>query len=271
MTSPAATNDALDLRYGDAPRVATDNPVLRQLVTHRSHRRFQDRAVDDSLVELVCAAALSVPSKSDLQQADIVIVRDRAIRDQLDDYMSEMAWLPAAPTLLVVCGNNRRQRQLHEWHEQEFANDHLDAFFNAATDAALLLGWLIVAAESEGLGTCPLSMIRNRADDVDALLGLPDHVFPYAGLVLGWPAHEGDITPRLPLSATIHVDRFDDRDIRGHIEAYDQRRSEIEVARTPGREGRTPRPWSYAKARQYARAQREGFGSYVRRIGFDLT
>ena len=45
-----------------------------------SHRRFLPRAVEPELLRLLCACALSAPSKSDLQQADIVIVRDPASR-----------------------------------------------------------------------------------------------------------------------------------------------------------------------------------------------
>ena len=49
------------------------------------------------------------------------------------------AWLKDVPVLLVFCGNNRRQRQVHEWTGIPFANDHLDAFFNAAVDAGIAL------------------------------------------------------------------------------------------------------------------------------------
>ena len=69
----------------------------------------------------------------------------------------------------------------------------------------------------------------------------------------------------------MHVDRFDDRDIRPVVEAYDQRRGEIEGARAEAADARAPRPWSYAKARQYSRVQRDDFGTYIRKIGFDLS
>ncbi|NJM34133.1 MAG: NADPH-dependent oxidoreductase, partial [Rhodomicrobium sp.] len=62
-----------------------------------------------------------------------------------------------------------------------FANDHLDAFFNAACDAAIALTAFILAAEARGLGCTPISAIRNHAEAVSELLGLPDHVFPFVG------------------------------------------------------------------------------------------
>ena len=263
-------NASLRTRFGDAPEAAAGNDALARMARHRSHRAFQDKPVDAALIRLVCAVALSAPSKSDLQQRDIVIVEDKALRQKLDALMQDMEWLPKAPALLVVCGNNRRQRQVHEWRGRPFANDHLDPFFNAATDAAIMLGWLVLAAEAAGLGCCPLSVIRNRAQEASDLLGLPDHVFPYAGLALGWPKGEGYISPRLPLAATLHTDRFDDRRLGDLVATYDKRR-QYRTQRHEAEYGRAdPYGWSEDKARQYSKPERADFGAFVRRKGFKL-
>ena len=76
---------------------------------------------------------------------------------------------PAAAVLLVFCGNIHRQRRLHDWRGRPFANDYLNAFFNAAVDAAIALCAFVTAAEVLGLGCCPLSAIRNQADAVSEL------------------------------------------------------------------------------------------------------
>ncbi len=268
---------ALDRRFGDAPEVPNDlrgeEPLL-QMAAHRTHRAFADKPVAPGLLRFLAAVALSAPSKSDLQQRDIVLVEDPATRKKLDALIPGMDWLPAAPALMVICGNNRRQRQFHQWRNQPYPNDHLDPFFNAATDAAIVLGWLINAAEAAGLGCCPLSVIRNNAQQVSELLGLPDHVFPYVGLALGWPAREGWICPRLPIATTLHVDRFNDGKVREQVEAYDQRRASLQP---PMKQRNTARfgeaafyGWSEDKFRQYAEPERADFGAYVRRRGFDL-
>ena len=44
----------------------------------------------------------------------------------------------------------------------------------------IALAAFIVAAESIGLGCCPLSAIRNHSDALSDLLGVPDHVFAIA-------------------------------------------------------------------------------------------
>lgn len=268
---------ALDTRFGDAEaieQVPLGLETLTRMAEHRTHRSYAERPVDPALLRLICAVALSAPSKSDLQQRDIVLVEDKAVRARLDALVPGMDWLPKAPALLVVCGNNRRQRQFHQWRGEPFPNDHLDPFFNAATDAAIVLGWLINAAEAAGLGCCPLSVIRNNAQAVSDLLGLPDHVFPYAGLALGWPAREGWISPRLALKTTLHTDRFEDGDVKAEVDAYDRRRASMQP---PMKQRATQRfgeaafyGWSEDKFRQYSEPERADFGAYVRKRGFDL-
>ncbi|MEO1223371.1 MAG: nitroreductase family protein [Pseudomonadota bacterium] len=269
--------EILALRYGDQH---ADDPLLvssthiERMAARGSVRRFADRPVDMGLIQGLCAVALAAPTKSDLQQRDIVIIQDPAVRGQLDDLVSGQQWVVGAPAFLVFCGNNRRQRQLHDWRERPFVNDHLDAFVNAVGDAAIALATFVTAAEAVGLGTCPVSAVRNRAEEVSALLRLPDHVFPFAGLALGWPAEEAAISLRLPLSATVHVDRFDERDVEQQVQAYDSRRAAAQPYASQRREdafgASDPYTWSEDKARQYSLPERADFGAFVRRKGFRL-
>ena len=210
--NPSETlRQSLETRFAETVEVDEDLSGLDTLcgmAGRASHRSFLDREVAPSLIRMLCAVALSAPVKSDLQQRDIVIVEDRELRDRIDSLVGGQAWVAGAPAFLIICGNNRRQRQLHAWRGHPFVNDHLDAFFNAAVDAAISLSALVTAAEAVGLGCCPVSAIRNRAGEVSDLLGLPDHVFPVTGLALGWPADDAEISMRLPLDVTVHTDRF---------------------------------------------------------------
>jgi nitroreductase/FMN reductase [NAD(P)H] len=264
-------------RYGVAPAAPDSSAgggTLAYLAGRRSCRDYLDRAVDPALVETLAAAAFCAPTKSDLQQRDLVIVRDPGLRAEIDALFPNDPWIAAAPVFLVFCGNNRRQRQLHEWRGRAFVNDHLDAFFNAAVDAAILLAAFVIAAERAGLGCCPISAVRNHAARVSELLGLPDHVFPVAGLTLGWPAEAGEIGLRLPLEVTLHEDRFDEAGLQEAVAAYDTRRAEAQPyakQRGAGDYGTAdPYTWSEDKARQYNRPERADFGAFIRAKGFRL-
>ena len=273
----ARLGKAIRERFGEemaVPGVVPHADELIRILEHRSQRRYADTPVDEALLRLLFACALSAPSKSDLQQADIIYVADPVRRQRIADLIPEMPWVREAPVFLVFCGDGRRLAQISAMRAKTFANDHLDAFFNAAVDAAIVMTTFIRAATAVGLGCCPISVIRDHAEAVSALLELPQRVFPMAGLCVGYPAQTSQISPRLPLSVTIHVDRYDDTDLEQTIDNYDRRRHALQPylrQRDLERHGSTAfYGWSEDKARQYARPQRVDFGRYVRAQGFKL-
>jgi nitroreductase/FMN reductase [NAD(P)H] len=277
LTGRKSLQDRFAHRFGDTPAAhdpSSGDDMLAYLAARRSHRKYLARPVDPALIETLSAAALCAPTKSDLQQRDIVILQDPLLRSEINGLFPTAPWIAAAPAFLVFCANNRRQRQLHQWRGRPFANDHLDAFFNAAVDAAIVLATFVIAAERLGLGCCPISALRNHGPRVSDLLGLPDHVFPVAGLTLGWPAGEGEVSLRLPLRTTVHTDRFDETGLRQAVEAYDGRRAELQpmtAQRHTGDYGTmTPYTWSEDKARQYSKPERTDFGAFIRSKGFRL-
>ncbi len=267
----------LKARFGTAPALAEAPKgvdVLAEMANRRVVRRYSDRPLDPALLETLCAVALSAPSKSDLQQSDIVIVTDPAQRDRLQALIPENPWARAGQALLVFCGNNRRHRLLFEWRGRPYLNDHLDQFFNASVDAGIVLATFIAAADRVGLGTCPISQIRNHAREVSEILGLPSHVFPVAGMGVGWPSFEGVLSPRLDLDVSIHRDRYDETGLREKIAAYDRRRNETQPYKTQRYTDRfgdaSDYGWSEDKARQYSVPERADFGAFVREKGFKL-
>ncbi len=267
----------LKARFGSAPALSEaprSVDVLADMADRRVMRRYLDKPVDPALLETLCAVALSAPSKSDLQQADIVIVSDNGQREKFEALLPDNPWVKAAPVFLVFCGNNRRHRLLFEWRGRPFVNDYLDPFFNAAVDTGIVLATFVAAADRAGLGSCPISAIRNHAAQVSDILGLPQHVFPVAALGVGWPSFEGVMSPRLGLDVTIHRDRYDERALKDKIAAYDARREAVQPYKTQRYADKfgqsVPYGWSEDKARQYSVPERADFGAFVRRKGFKL-
>ena len=126
-------------RFGADPSVsahavdATGRAGLARLLDRRSCRDYAEREVPEGLVRLLLAAGLSAPTKSDLQQAYVVWVRDHALRGEILDGIGGADWIARAPVFLVVCGNGARFASLFEG--EAFPNDHFDALFNATVDA----------------------------------------------------------------------------------------------------------------------------------------
>ena len=278
MTGLNPIRDPIRARFGATPDASAEGvdtagrAGLARLLNRRSCRDYAVREVPDGLVRLLLAAGLSAPTKSDLQQADVVWVRDEALRAEVLEGIGGAEWINRAPVFLVVCANSARFASLFEG--EAFANDHFDALFNATVDAAVVLEGLVAAAALAGLGTCPISQIRNRVERVSGLLDLPDRVFPVAGLCMGYPAKDAPISPRLDLGITVHTDRYD-RDAFARLgPAYDARR----IADAPYARQREPERfgvaelygWREDKRRQYAVPQRADFGAYLRGRGFSF-
>ncbi len=133
----------------------------------------------------------------------------------------------------------------------------------------------ILAAETLGLGTCPISVLRNHIEAVGEILELPDKVFPVAGLCLGYPAQQGFISMRLSPETVVHRDRYDDSGLVETVAAYDRRRdarhSLKDRQRDPARFGTADfYGWSEDKARQAMAPEGKGFAAYLRAHGFTL-
>jgi nitroreductase/FMN reductase [NAD(P)H] len=273
--SAQSIRDSLNHRFGEAIEVDEDLAGLDELARiagRRVQRRYTERPVDPALLRLLCACALSAPSKSDLQQADIVIATDEH-KHAIADLIPDQPFIRTAPAFLVFLANGRRLAEIARMRGKPFPNDHLDQFFNAAVDAGIVLATFLRAADAVGLGTCPISVIRDHSAKVSDMLGLPQRVIPVAGMCVGWPSEAGHISPRLALSSTLHEGRYDEGDLAARIDAYDRRRAAIHPyrPRDSARWGEaTFYGWSEDKARQYGLPQRADFGAFVRKKGFKL-
>ena len=273
-------NEQIHQRFGlplETGGTVTPNKTLSDILDHRSCRTFKPDPIPEELIQTLFAAAFSAPSKSDLQQACVIRVDDRARQQRIAELSPHTTWVSDAPLFMVWCGDSRRIRKLSEWRGHPFSNDHLDAFMNAAVDAGIAMQTFIIAAESVGLGCCPVSQIRDHIDPLSAELGLPEWVFPLAGLCVGWPDKQAPVSLRLPLHTTMHLDRYDDSELLEQVADYDRRREEIE--RTSPEQQRMVETfgissdygWSENRTRQYAVPARSDFGRYIRAQGFDLS
>ncbi len=271
----------LEQRFGNGWDAAVspateDNDTIKLLLQHRTQRAYEARPVADDVLNAVLAGALSAPSKSDLQQASIIMVKDQDRREQLATLIPSMPWIADAPVFMVFLADGYRIRLICEQRGKPFANDNLDNFLSAVSDASLVLGNCITAAEALGLGCCPISVLRNHIEQVSEILELPARVVPLAGLCIGYPAREGFVSMRLPPSVTVHQDRYDTRDTLAGIDAYDASRDER--FSTPAERQKYQDDygiakfygWSEDKARQMSKPERTTVGQFARARGFSL-
>ena len=265
-------------RYGLEPNDQAEylNDTITVLLGRRVCRAFEDRELDPKLLDLLLACAQSAPTKSNLQQYSIIVVKDKAKQNAITDLIPSMPWIADAPVFLAFLGDVRRNRRLADLRGHDYANNNVDTFMNAAVDAALAMQMLIIAAESMGLGCCPISYVRNRIEDYAAILELPDGVFPIAGLPIGWPARDGYVSMRLPQDVIIHQERYDDSSLDMAINSYDDRNHQrfplpAEKQRHTDKYGVMEKcTWSENVSRQLSVPERDGFAAWLKSRGINL-
>jgi FMN reductase [NAD(P)H] len=251
-----------------------DIPFIQQTLSRKTVRRYSKRIPSPHLLDLLVATALSASAKSDFQQASILRVVDAQKRAAIGSLFHTMPWIANAPAFYIFLGDARRLERIGEMRGKAIANGSLEGFFNASIDAALVMQTFILAAESVGLGCCPISVIRDRIAEIAQCCELPDKVFPVAGLCVGYPSEQGHVSLRLPRSVTVHLDRYEEGNLELQIDGYDRARDARnpilrDQQRAPGVFGHAAfYGWSEDKSRQAASPESNAFSSYLRAHGF---
>jgi nitroreductase len=196
----------------------TDDPGFFEVVgAQRACRSFRDDPVPDELVERVLEAATFAPSAENRQPWVFVVVRDDAARDQIG-LLTRRAWegggrahsegrltpglladveqgatggVSAAPVLVVVGADTTRC---------------LEATIASSTFPAVQN--LLLAAGALGLGSALTTLTTTLADELRAVVGLPDHVQPVAVVPLGWSARALGRPRRQAVADHAHRERY---------------------------------------------------------------
>jgi nitroreductase len=187
------------------------NATLDLLLGHRSIRAFRDRALPAGTLELLIAAAQSAPTSSNLQSWSVVVVSDPQARASIAEWSGNQKHVVEAPLFLVFLADLARAERVAAAAGGEATTlDLIEPVVVGIVDAALAAQNAVVAAESIGLGTVYIGALRNRIEDVAALLGLPPRVVPVFGLAVGHPdpSVASGVKPRLSQRVVLHHDHY---------------------------------------------------------------
>ena len=163
------------------------NETLKTLRERCSTKSYIDRQVPDDLLEQVLEAGIYAPSGRNNQHQFLVAVRDKETRDQLSRMNAAVLGTTAdpfygAPCVIVVLSDP----EWNTWIE----------------DGSLVMGNLMNAAQSLGLGSCWIHRAREMFDSPEgkALLkswGLPETLRGVGNCILGYPVNTPISKPRL--------------------------------------------------------------------------
>lgn len=244
------------------------DPVLETMRRHRSVRAFLPEPLPDGAIREAVGAAQQAATSSWIQGYALLQVEDAAERATLAELCGGQRQVAEAGAFFVVCGDVRRHRLVAQDAGAERV-DNLETFLLAVVDATLFAQNLILAFESQGYGTCCIGGLRNRLPEVDALLELPEGVWPLFGLCVGAPdpSVATEVRPRLPVDGVWMKGRYADDDVlRAAIATHD-----VDAAAHYAARGLDGRNWSGGVWRRFAKSARDDLAAYYASKGARLT
>ncbi len=183
--------------------------IVDQLRRVRCVSEYEDRDIEDSVLNTIVEAASWAPSAADSQPWEIVAVRDperkaALVTTFLDSLMrpgtggrERRHWLALAPVVLVVCLDHTRAKARF--------GDIGERLFGIQDTGAAIQNMRLTALEY-GVKSCLLREFDHAA--MAQLLELPRHVEPLILIALGYSEREPGSKPRLPLTDYMHHNRW---------------------------------------------------------------
>ena len=143
-----------------------------------------------------------------------------------------------------------------------------DGLIVGVVDATLAMMSALVAAESLGLGTCPIGYARTAApEETSKILELPEKVFVVCGLAIGVPREMPDIKPKQQRELMIFSNKYKTEKLVSELEAYDEVISNYNRTRSGGT---TTNDWVSHILGYYREAMSYHMLDALRRRGFDV-
>jgi len=167
---------------------------MKAIFTRRSIRRYTDQPVSQEAVLQLLEAAMAAPSAGDSRPWHFVVITDRQLLDKVPSFHAYARMITEAPMAILVCG------------------DQAQAKFDAAywvQDCSAATQNILLAAEAMGLGSVWLGVypLEERMAGLRDLLGIPEHITPFALLPVGHPGEEKPPAERYDADR-VHYDRW---------------------------------------------------------------
>ncbi len=187
------------------------NEVIRQLYDRKSVRVYTDEPIEESVVQEILQAAAMAPTAGNQQFYTIIRVTDQGLLDRLAESCDHQPFIAKSKLTLVFCADCRKWFRAFSELGCDPREPGPGDLLLAVDDALIAAQNAVAAAESYGIGSCYIGDIMENIEEQRDILGLPEHVFPAAMLVFGYPT-EGQKNrpkpPRADMRYIVHENRY---------------------------------------------------------------
>lgn len=167
--------------------------AMQAILSRRSIRKYKPLPVSDNVITDALKAAMSAPSAGNEQPWHFIVIKDRAVLDEIPKYHPYSAMTKEAHVAVLVCADLNLETRQGYWVQ----------------DCAAATENLLVSINATGLGAVWLG-VYPREDRVKGLRGLfklPENVIPFSLIPIGHPAEEKPPSNRFN-PERIHYDKW---------------------------------------------------------------
>lgn len=152
------------------------------ILSRRSIRKYENKAVEEDKITYLMEAAMSAPSAHNQQPWVFVVIDDRNILRKIPEFHPYSSMLLDSPLAVMVCVDTSRLKSPEFWPQ----------------DCAAATENILVGARSCGLGAVWLGVYPKEKLMVSLteLLKLPKNIKPFSLVSAGYPAEEKEPSGR---------------------------------------------------------------------------
>lgn len=169
------------------------NEVIDTMLKRRSVRKYTDRQPDAAVIETIVRAGQQAPFAGQL--CSLILTRKK-----------KLPW--GAPLMFTICVDMHRMERIMAKRNWKTTTSDLSIILFGIQDAALMAENMVIAAESLGLGSCFIGAAMYMADRFKKKYKLPERVYPFVHLVMGYPAENFPPRPRYPLEFALFEEQY---------------------------------------------------------------
>jgi len=184
--------------------------TTKTLLERRSVRRYEREPIAPEDLDFIRRAIRNTPTSYNGQQFSVIEVADQTLKEKLAEASGQKQIKTCARAFFFLADYNKiyvaaNAKDLQYPEFQATA----DGLVVGVVDASLAMMSAIVAAQSRGLGTCPIGYARTANPALfRELLNLPPRVLLVCALTVGVPREMPDIKPKQPEDLVIFKNSY---------------------------------------------------------------
>lgn len=166
---------------------------MQEIFIRRSVRTYKDIPVEREKIDKLLRAAMQAPSAGNQQPWEFIVVQNKDLLNKLSGISPYSKMVTKAPLAIVLLANKNNMRFSENWQQD----------MGAATENLLL------EAAHLGLGGVWLGVapVEDRMNAVKKIFNLPENIFPFAVVPIGYPEAEQRFIDRYDASR-VHYDKY---------------------------------------------------------------